>query len=332
MPEPPPRNQGADPRFAYSQNPNSAQFPNGANKQPSMMPIVLFSLLGVGAFIFIAYVMYIGFFSASITAEGKDCKSAAEVSRQNVEVDGLNEIIERSHECEFVDGRQIRISKDDYNNLGDLLVKDLKGQSKAAKEGLVSDCRRFGYDIGVDYVSDGLIVGEYVFLLHGSSYSTEYYFEILEEEEISAELAGNLCDKLAEHLEVPSPADLRNLHSSLGGNFLPILAIPAADYVFLKGINITPSKYDFGSDCWSIKYEIAFKGEWSEQSMEDIFDNDDLYEAIKNGVFLLYPDENSSTGFSIDLIVYKYNGSTDGYDYRETPSKDIREYSRFDCR
>ena len=297
-----------------------------------MLPIVLFSLLGLGAFIFMAYVMYIGFFDAGITAEGKDCKSAAAVVWHNVEIDGLDEIIERSHECEFVGGRQIRISKDDYNNLGDLLVKDLEGQSKATKESLVSSCRQIGYDIGVDYVSDGLIVGEYVFLLHGSSYSTEYYFEKLEEAEISAKLAGNLCDKLAEHLEAPSPSDLRNLHSSLGGNFLPILSIPATDYVFLEGINITPSKYDFGADCWSIKYEIAFKGEWSEQSMEDIFDSDNLYEAIKKGVFLLYPDENSSTGFAINLIVYKYNGSTDRFDYRETPNEDIREYSRFDCR
>ena len=180
---------------------------------------------------------------------------------RNVEINGLDEIIERSHECEFVGGRQIRISKDDYNNLGDLLVKDLEGQSKATKESLVSSCRQIGYDIGADHVSDGLIVGEYVFLLHGSSYSTEYYFEKLEEAEISAELAGNLCDKLAEHLEAPSAADLHNLHSIQSGNFLPILSIGDGDYVFLKGNMITPSKYDFGSDCWIIEYEIAFKGE-----------------------------------------------------------------------
>ena len=66
--------------------------------------------------------------------------------------------------------------------------------------------------------------------------------------------------------------------------------------------------------------------------MQDIFDSDDLYEAIENGMVSLYPDEDASAGFSISLTVHKYNGSTDRYDYREVSSKDIREYSRIICR
>ena len=120
--------------------------------------------------------------------------------------------------------------------------------------------------------------------------------------------------------DLPEGVAVGDVHVGRYGDILPLLPIPRTDYVFLGGFLLARD-----DNCWGTNYDIAYKGEWSTQSLDAVFDADEILEAVERELPKLYPEENMKS-FDIFIKVYQYNGSKDAADYEDVDPEDINFY------
>ena len=350
---PPQLSQGGVPQFQPPPNPPLGQITYPAQPQQAQYPtpnqtpggsnsgfpkIALFILIGV---VSLAVLVVVGILllrlltgvntDEALKTVGMECEMPAEEYLDGIELPELAEVIERGHVCELeyddgYVGEYIRVSEKDYGIMLDAIEKDFKAKAQSedremqrAATRIRTTCKAAEYSIGrYETIEDhGLIVGEYVFL---SRYFSNFA-EKIAEEGLEAKSTQSLCAGLAEiDPDPPEPVLVSSdgAHHLVDGypeyDLLPVLPIPATDYVFLDGWQNLPSESLSGlfPNCWNITYEIAFKGEWAENNLDTIFIDEDFFDAIERGARELYPEEDPE-GFSISFEIYRYNGKDSQY-------------------
>ena len=172
-----------------------------------------------------------------------------------------------------------------------------------------------------------LFVGDYAFI--DASFGLNELKQALFEEGLESEWAESICATLEDEIKsskTQAEIDSDQHFYSYSGVKLPKLPIASTDYIFLDGFVIS---FDDAS-CWTIVYDIAYKGLWEHSNLERTFNSDDFYKQLTEAAEKLYPNQDPER-LDIDIEVYKYNGSSKNYDYpfsAEEAGEEGREYTR----
>ena len=112
-----------------------------------------------------------------------------------------------------------------------------------------------------------------------------------------------------------STPDNLGVNHPTGSDMLPPLPIEA-EYEYLDGYNIRPSeRFEDTTQCWSISYEIAYKGTWDTDSLEEIFETETIFNTLKSQLQALYPEEDASAGITMYFNVFEYEAGKTARDY-----------------
>ncbi|MYB40425.1 hypothetical protein F4X86_04135 [Candidatus Saccharibacteria bacterium] len=118
---------------------------------------------------------------------------------------------------------------------------------------------------------------------------------------------------------LPAGVESEDVHTGSFGDILPLLPIAQADYVFLDGYTL-----DYGG-CWSASYDIAYKGQWDDRSLDTVFEDDRMLATVERELPKLYPGENMEE-FQIFILVYQYDGGESASDYKDVDYEDSKLY------